>query len=127
MQWWGHSEKHGWVVLDRSIPNNAPGLKADLLFFRCRDATTFVEARKKWDRPLYSFAPNYIRDLPPEAAAQAAAELEGFKAVWPEHQRQLHQELRETEERAEAARIESERQEKEAAKERKKQAAISSK
>lgn len=125
MQWWGHSKEHGWVVLDRSLPTNAPGLKENLLFFRCRDSTTYVEKRKNWNPPSYSFAPNYIRDLPPGMSADAAAALETFQSLWPEYQRQIQQENRETEERAEAVRMESEKQEKAAAREKKKLAALS--
>jgi len=125
MQWWGHSKEHGWVVLDRTLPTNAPGLKENLLFFRCRDSTTYVEKRKNWNPPLYSFAPNYIRDLPPPMSAEAAAALEGFQSLWPEYQRQIQQEHRETEERANAVRVESEKLEKAAAREKKKQAALS--
>jgi len=125
MQWWGHSKENGWVVLDRSLPTNAPGLREHLLFFRCRDSTMYVEKRKNWNPPSYSFAPNYIRDLPPEMSADAAAALEGFLALWPDYQKQIQQEHKETEDRAEAVRVEAEKREKEAAKEKKKQLALS--
>ena len=123
MQWWGYSKEHGWVVLDRSVPANASGLLGDLLFFRCRDSTTFAEKRKNWNPPLYRFAPNYIRDLPPADAAEAAAALAAVQALWPEYERQIQQEQREIVERAEAARIALEKQEKDAAREKRKQAA----
>ena len=123
MEWWGFSTQHGWVVLDRSIPSNAPGLRDDLLFFRCKDSTTFVEKREKWNPPLYRFAPNYIRDLGSAAAAEASAELEALKAQWPAAQRELQREMREAAERAETARIEEEKKRKAAAREAKKQAA----
>ncbi len=125
MPWWGHSKEHGWVVLDRSLPTNAPGLRENLLFFRCRDSTTYMEKRKNWNPPLYSFAPNYIRDLGPDASADAAAALKVVQSQWPEYRRQIQQEHRDTEERAEAVRMESEKQEKAAAREKKKQAALS--
>ena len=79
MQWWGYSKEHGWVVLDRRIPSNAPGLKTDLLFLRCRDAMIFGAKRESWNPPLYRFAPNYIRELAPPVSDEAAAELEGLK------------------------------------------------
>lgn len=125
MQWWGHSKEHGWVVLDRNLPTNAPGLREHLLFFRCRDSTMYVEKRKNWNPPSYSFAPNYIRDLGPEASVEAAATLEGFKALWPKYEEQIKQEHRKTEEQAEAAKVEAEKRAKEAAKEKKKQLALS--
>ncbi|MBI4194130.1 MAG: hypothetical protein HY526_03515 [Betaproteobacteria bacterium] len=123
MQWWGYSKEHGWVVLDRSIPSNGPGLKADLLFFRCRDSATFVEKREKWNPPLYTFAPNYIRGLAHAESVEAGAEFEALKALWPEFQRQIQREQREAEERAEAVRVQEEKARKQAAGEKKKQEA----
>ena len=125
MPWWGHSKEHGWVVLDRSLPTNAPGVRHNLLFFRCRDSTTYFEKRENWHPPKYSFAPNFLRDLTPAASADAAAELQVFQSLWPEYQRQIQQEQREFEERAEAVRLESENQEKAAVREKKKHAVLS--
>lgn len=121
MQWWGYSKEHGWVVLDRRIPCNVPGRKTDLLFLRCRDAVIFGAKRESWNPPLYQFAPNYLRDLAPPASEEAAAELEGFKLRWPEFELELQRDLRETEERAEAVRVEEEKARKQAASEKRKQ------
>ena len=121
MEWWGFSSAHGWVVLDRSIPSNRPGIKEDLLFFRCRDSTTFTETREKWNPPLYRFAPNYIRALEGSDATQATAELEVFQSLWLESQRQMQRELRESAQRAEAARIEEEKKRKAAERKAKKE------
>jgi hypothetical protein len=123
MQWWGHSKEHGWVVLDRRIPCNAPGIKVDLLFLRCRDATIFGAKRESWNPPAFRFAPNYLRDLAPPASDEAAAELEGFKLQWPEFERELQRECRETEEQALAIRFGEENALKPAASEKKKRAA----
>jgi hypothetical protein len=126
-QWWGYSKEHGWVILDRGIPANAPGLKADLLFLRCRDAMIFGAKRESWNPPLYRFAPNYIRDLPPPASDEAAAELEALKARWPEFELEIQRVCREAEERAESDRVEEEQARKETAAERKRQAAAEKK
>jgi len=123
MQWWGYSKEHGWVILDRRIPSNAPGLRADLLFLRCRDATMFGAKRESWNPPLYRFAPNYIRELAPAASDEAAAELEALKSRWPEFEIEIQRSCREEEERAESTRVEEEKARKEAAAERKSQAA----
>ena len=80
MDWWGHSEEHGWVVLDRTIPCNQPGSKGDLLFFRFRDSTTFLVARGDWNEPRYMYAPNYLRGKPHEVVE----ELEFLKSEWSE-------------------------------------------
>jgi hypothetical protein len=123
MQWWGHSKEHGWVILDRRIPSNAPGLKVDLLFLRCRDAMMFGAKRESWNPPLYQFAPNYIRELADPASDEAAAELEALKARWPEFELEIQRVCREAEERAESVRVEEEKARKQAAAERKRQAA----
>ena len=127
MQWWGYSKEHGWVVLDRRIPANVPNIKTDLLFLRCRDAVIFGAKRENWRPPSYRFAPNYLRDLAPPAAEEAAAELEGYKLRWPEFERELQRDSRETEERAEAVRLDGEKAQKQAASEKRKQAAAAAK
>jgi len=109
MQWWGHSREHGWVVLDRRIPCNAPGIKTDLLFLRCRDTTIFGAKRESWNPPAFRFAPNYLRDLAPPASDEAAADLEGFKLRWPEFERELQRECQKTEDQAEAVRLREEK------------------
>jgi hypothetical protein len=123
VKWWGYSKEHGWVVLDRNILCNAPGRREDLLFLRCRDAMIILEKRERWIPPAYRFAPNYIRELAPPEAHAAAAELESLKVRWPEFEREIQRVCRETEERAEAVRVEEEKARKQAAAERKKQAA----
>jgi len=123
MQWWGFGKEHGWVVLDRTVPSNAPGRKNDLLFLRCRDAMIFMEKRERWTPPTYRFAPNHIRDLAPPEADAAAAELEGLRIRWPEFEREIQRVCRETDERAEAVRAEEEKARKMAAAARKKQPA----
>ena len=124
MEWWGYSKEHGWVVLDRSIPSNGPGRKGDLLFFRCRDSTTYSEKRKSWIPPAYRFAPNYIRELGAPGSAEAADRLASLKTLWSDVQRQEQLEHRATEERAEAARleqaIEEEKEQKKATREKNK-------
>jgi hypothetical protein len=123
MQWWGHSREHGWVVLDRRIPCNAPGIKSDLLFLRCRDAVIVDAKREKWNPPAFQFAPNYLRGLAPPASDEAAAELEGYKLQWPDFEREIQREWGETVGRAEAARLREDKDRKQAASELKKQAA----
>lgn len=75
----------------------------------------------------YRFAPNYLRELTPPASDEAAAELEGFKLRWPEFELELQRDQRETEERAEAARLKEEKAQKQAASEKRKLAAAAAK
>ena len=102
--WWGYSKEHGWVVLDRTIPCNAPGIRVDLLFLRCRDVKTFSEKREHWIPPRYRFAPNYIRELGSSGADAAAVELAELKVRWPEFEREIQLVHRVEMERLEAAR-----------------------
>ena len=60
MYWWGYSETHGWVVLDRTIPCNSSGSGGALLFFRCSDSQTFSVPRDTWKKPNFIYAPNYL-------------------------------------------------------------------
>lgn len=107
-EWWGYSKEHGWVVLDRRIPCNLPGARLPLEFVRSSDGNVYDEKREKWDRPHYQYAPNYLNDLKGDAAVAAAAELETFKAVWPEMQARVNQERSDTASRGERQRIERE-------------------
>jgi len=120
MQWWGYSREHGWVVLDRRIPCNVPGIKKDLLFLRCRDSIIFDLKRESWIPPSYRFAPNHLRDLVPPASDEAAAELESYQLRWPEFELELQREQRKTEERAESVRLHEEKAGEQAAFEKKK-------
>ena len=105
MQWWGYNREHGWVLLDRTVPANRPGIKGDLLFFRCRDSTTYTTKRANWNPPLYMFAGNYINDLEADVSAGATEELDRLKARWPEFHEEIGRQVRETEAQAEAERV----------------------
>ena len=120
-QWWGYSKEHGWVVLDRTIPCNAPGVKVDLLFLRCRDVTVFSEKREHWFPPRYRFAPNHIHELASTDADAAAVEFAKLKLRWPEFEREIQLVHREAQERLEAARLEEEKARKRSAAEARKQ------
>jgi hypothetical protein len=83
-QWWGYNKEHGWVVLDREIACNTPGVRGNLLFLRCRDGEVFDLKWELWTTPGYQYAPNHLRSLDGESAAEAAAELESLQSRWPE-------------------------------------------
>ena len=91
--WWGYSSEHGWVVLDRSIPQNKPGEKGDLLFLRCSDATTFKVEFGCWKEPLFTYAPSYLQGRNNDAAQI----FDGLKKQWPEVQAELHRQIAEQE------------------------------
>ncbi len=112
MEWWGYSTLHGWVVLDRSVACNVPGIRVPLEFVRARDMSVYTEPREKWVPPHYRFAPNYLGGLKGDEAVAAAAELEAFKALWPETQGKLEAERKAAHDRAEALRIEAEQSQK---------------
>ena len=95
-QWWGYNKEHGWVVLDRTLDINKPGLKEQLFFLRCKDMTAFAAKRDTWNAPLYVYAPKYLRALGPELAADAATALAGFQARWPEMQVEIQRQYQES-------------------------------
>ena len=92
------------MVLDRTIPCNAPGIRVDLLFLRCRDVKTFSEKREHWIPPRYRFAPNHILELAATDAEVAAVELAKLKVRWPEFEREIQLVHRAAQERLEATR-----------------------
>ena len=49
-QWLGFSSKKGWVIYDRTLPENIPGSK-EILFTRLVDNTTFFIKRGNWQPP----------------------------------------------------------------------------
>ena len=122
-QWWGYSKEHGWVVLDRTIPCNAPGLKVDLLFLRCRDVTIYSEKREHWIPPRYRFAPNHILELASPDSDAAAVELAKLKIRWPEFEREIQLVHRVARERLEAVRLKEEEVRKQSAAEKRKRSA----
>ena len=123
-QWWGFSTEHGWVIMDRDIPGNAPGLRGDLLFFRCRDGKVFFVKREKWGRPAYQYAPNYVNAQPPSMAAEAGAELEALMARWPEFQLDIRRQHKEIADQLEAeSRVEAKRAKRNAVEAKKQHAA----
>lgn len=89
-QWWGYSREHGWVVLDRTVPGNEPGVSAQLRFFRCKDGLVIPVARKDWKQPAFEFAPNYVKRLSKDEGESAAEMLSGLQARWEEFSVQLH-------------------------------------
>jgi len=92
--WWGYSNVHGWVVLDRTIPANKSGLIADFLFCRCSDSVTFIDKRSRWVAPHYIYASIYIGSLAPSESEAAAAEYNQLKARWPEFQEEISQQYK---------------------------------
>ena len=123
-QWWGFSKEHGWVIMDREIPGNHPGVRAELMFFRCRDSKVFFLKRENWTSPAYQYAPNFVRAQTGDMATETAAQLDALVARWPEFQvdiRRQHQEIADQQEAE--SREEAKRAKKEAAELKKQRAA----
>jgi len=91
--WWGYSKQHGWVVLDRSLSSNQPGLKGELIFFSWRDLTNINIERKKWQAPFIVHAPNYTAQF---TSGEIVEELESLKARWPEIKEKATREAKES-------------------------------
>lgn len=104
--WWGYSRDHGWVVIDRTITLNKSGLSRDILYFRCRDSTIFLDSRSRWRDPLFIYASTYLKALPDPESQVAAAEFAALKSRWEEFQAEI---------RVQFAAYEAQRQEQESA------------
>tara|TARA_R100000750_G_C2342985_1_gene94995 strand:+ start:17 stop:616 length:600 start_codon:yes stop_codon:yes gene_type:complete len=62
MDWWGYNSSRGWVFLDRNIPNNAAGVKNNLLFVDCNKEIAYFDAWDQWKQPRYTaFKPHFDR------------------------------------------------------------------
>lgn len=79
MEWWGFSQKHGWVYLDRDLPCNGPNSYAKLIFVCCRTGEVILEERKNWKRPLYIFEKPYIEGLLEKDRSILIEEVESYK------------------------------------------------
>ena len=88
-EWWGFSKEHGWVILDREIPCNTPGIRNDLMFYRCRDGKLFFLKWELWKLPAYQLAPNYVNSLTGAAATEARSELDELMANADQHRLEL--------------------------------------
>ena len=96
-EWWGHSQQHGWVVLDRTIKCNTPGARGNLLFVRCCDSQAFDLPFELWNPPQFVFAKQYLASLPAALQESARQELEKLQARWPEYREALHAEVKQRE------------------------------
>ena len=71
--WLAHSEDHGWVVLDRSLPvNKCSDMTEEFLFTRCRDGQQYQQGDQPWN---YKAASRYLEKLPMKEAMEAEQEL----------------------------------------------------
>jgi len=120
-EWWGFNKEHGWVIMDRDLPCNVPGLRGELLFFRCRDSKIFFIKRELWKLPAYQFAPNFVLERTGAAAEEARAELDELMQRWPEFKAEIHRQHQEIMDREAEARREEEQLQKKATAEVKKQ------
>ena len=78
--WWGFSQEHGWVMLDRSVECNKPGLRKPLLFVSCAPGSVYSVPYESWCPPSYIFAENYLKSITEAMQISGRRELEQFKA-----------------------------------------------
>lgn len=89
-EWWGYNPEHGWVVLFRTIPANAPGSSEDLMFIRCADAKIYREPKANWEKPKYIFAPQYLANTPAERRKFVQSEFSSHEVRRAEFEAILH-------------------------------------
>lgn len=76
--WWGFSAQHGWVALERGTGE----MDEELLFFRCSDGQIYKEAKERWNKPHYLFAPRYLESLVQAEQTGAQKQLDEHKSRW---------------------------------------------
>jgi hypothetical protein len=77
--WWGYSKTRGWVILDRSIPQNKPSRGCDFQFIDCSNWSIFTEKRSLWKQPNYIFVDRYLESLETECSEKVVRELTELK------------------------------------------------
>jgi len=94
--WWGYTEEHGWIILDRTIERNVAGASKGLLFLRCSDLKLFEVDWDEWCPPPYFYAPNYIESLKsnPSKQAVASAEFNAIKTQEPKFCDEIHRQYK---------------------------------
>ncbi len=103
-QWLGFSSKKGWVIYDRTLPENTPGSK-EILFTRLVDNTTFRTSRVNWQPPYITYAKNHLNSLPKAAMETALNELlKGFHQ-WSEEKKKIICQNKQEQERIEQSKI----------------------
>ena len=98
-EWWGHSQQHGWVVLDRTIEGNGPGARGELMFVRCLDSELVFESAERWQPPEYRFETAYLQSLPAAERVEAQDQLRGHKVQLKQFQAVLAKEVRDRQDR----------------------------
>jgi hypothetical protein len=74
--WWGHTDEHGWVVLDRADVRNE-GESRHLV--RCRDWAQFEVSRRGFSSDQFKGFKSFICALPEDQAREACGQLLGFR------------------------------------------------
>ena len=104
IQWLGFSSKKGWVVYDRTLPQNTPGSK-EILFTQLVDNTTFSIRRGDWQAPYITCAKNHLSSLPKSVMGTAFNELiKGFQQ-WDKAKKKIIFQKKQEQERIEQSKI----------------------
>jgi len=82
VEWWGYSDKNGWVVLDRNLVSNVPGKTDELVFIKCNNWSTYSEDRNKWELPYYEYYKTFLNKFTGDALKAKQNEL---KQYWQQY------------------------------------------
>lgn len=77
--WIGYSVKNGWVALDRNLPPNHSGSRAELVFYRLNDKLLYKENYSNFEQPEYKYHSIYIESLSEPEKQKAKSELQGIE------------------------------------------------
>ncbi len=78
-QWWGHSAKRGWVVLDRTLEENKIRKGGEWLFYDTVSKSFFRITDQTWRAPDYIFSPDFIASLTPDSQREVSATLSALQ------------------------------------------------
>jgi hypothetical protein len=89
VEWWGFNSEHGWVVLDRNIPNNRSGAAESLTFLRGSDWTHYLEKRSNWTPTYYFYEHRYLESLS-HSRVEEKRKLEELKKQYREKKQEYY-------------------------------------
>jgi len=82
MTWWAYSETHGWVLLDKNLPQNCCPMNPEgYTFLRCRDWQEFEQEGQAWN---YKEASRHLKSLTPAEAMTSRRELMEIQSCYAE-------------------------------------------
>jgi len=87
-QWLGFSPKHGWVIHDKTLPENTSA-SSEAIFVVLKDCTQIRIKRCEWKEPAFSSAKNHFSYLSSLKINNAFNELKVLLLKWDESKNKI--------------------------------------